>query len=136
MRFNFNFTDTSGNDESQQSLTPSSPATPAEEVQWFPLQNHPLFTANTNGGSFASSSSSSSKTVKNLFAWDGASRLYFWDSRNRCLHRISIRLGEPDPGFILAAAPSKVLPSLSFFAAAFLFPLIVLQCISTNFNLL
>lgn len=134
MRFNFNFSDTGSNVESRQSLTPSSPATPGEDVQWFPLQNHPLFTANTNGGFLASSFSS--KTVKNLFAWDGASRLYFWDSRNRCLHRISVRLGEPDPGFILAAAPSKVLPSLSFFAAAFLCPLIVLQCISTNFNLL
>lgn len=106
MRFNFNFSETNSSVEGRQSLTPSSPATPAEDVQWLPLQNHPLFTS-TNGGSAASSSSS--EMVKNLFAWDGASRLYFWDSRNRCLHRISIRLGEPDPGFILAAAPSKVL---------------------------
>lgn len=42
-------------------------------------------------------------------AWDGASRLYFWDSVKKCLHRISIRLGEPDPTSVLADSPSKVL---------------------------
>lgn len=42
-------------------------------------------------------------------AWDGASRLYFWDSVKKCIHRISIRLGEPDPTSVLADSPSKVL---------------------------
>ncbi|MBA0841689.1 hypothetical protein Goarm_004173, partial [Gossypium armourianum] len=41
--------------------------------------------------------------------WDGASRLYYWDSSRQCLHRISIRLGEPDPTSVVAASPSKVL---------------------------
>ncbi|KAJ0044390.1 hypothetical protein Pint_06486 [Pistacia integerrima] len=47
--------------------------------------------------------------LKNLVAWDGASRLYYWNSNKGCLHRISIRLGEPDPTSIIAASPSKVL---------------------------
>ncbi|KAI5670503.1 hypothetical protein M9H77_10867 [Catharanthus roseus] len=103
MRFNF---DLKEDNSFSDPLTSPSPATPAEDVQWVPLQSHPLFTA---AGGRTASSSSSSRMVKNLLAWDGASRLYFWDSQKRCLHRISVKLGEPDSGSILAASPSKVL---------------------------
>jgi nuclear pore complex protein Nup88 len=112
MRFNFDLTEANSNIDGRQSLTPSSPATPAEEVQWLPLQNHPLFAA---AGGFAGPSFSSSKMVKNLLAWDGASRLYIWDSQKRCLHRISVKLGEPYAGSILAATPSKVPSCLSVY---------------------
>lgn len=42
-------------------------------------------------------------------AWDGSSRIYVWDTKNKYLHRILVRLGEPEPSSILAASPSKIL---------------------------
>ncbi|GAA0148195.1 transporter [Lithospermum erythrorhizon] len=81
------------------------PSTPKEELQWVPLQHHPVFSA-VHGDN---NHSSAAKTAANLLAWDGASRLYVWDSHKRCLHRISIRLGEAESNTILAASPSKVL---------------------------
>ncbi|XP_004500480.1 nuclear pore complex protein NUP88 [Cicer arietinum] len=81
--------------------TYSPSPTPKEEVEWVPLPKHPLFTSISHGGSVTFS--------RNLLAWDGASRLYFWDSNNNCLHRLSLRLGDPDPTSVLAASPSKVL---------------------------
>ncbi|KAJ0102764.1 hypothetical protein Patl1_06594 [Pistacia atlantica] len=98
MRFNFDFSE--ANTDSRRSLTPK------EELEWSPLQSHPVFSA-AYGDS--STGKESSGTPKNLVAWDGASRLYYWNSNKGCLHRISIRLGEPDPTSIIAASPSKVL---------------------------
>ncbi|KAL2598171.1 hypothetical protein GLYMA_11G229000v4 [Glycine max] len=89
--------------EPSPSPSPSRSQTPKEEVEWVPLPKHPLFTA--HGGATTAAAS------RNLLAWDGASRLYFWDSNKRCLHRLSLRLGDPDPSSVLAASPSKVLQS-------------------------
>ncbi|CAA3024448.1 nuclear pore complex NUP88 [Olea europaea subsp. europaea] len=104
MRFGFDVSDSGEKSQGgPQSVTPPSsiPSSKAE-IQWVPLQNHPLFSSTAeNVGD--------SSMPRNLMTWDGASRLYFWDSNKMCLHRISIRLGEPDPGSILAASPSKVL---------------------------
>ncbi|KAK4359261.1 hypothetical protein RND71_021490 [Anisodus tanguticus] len=72
-----------------------------EEVEWLPLQQHPVFSAPDRDGA-------ASTMPKNLLAWDGASHLYFWDSYKSCLHRVSVRLGDPDTTSILAASPSKV----------------------------
>ncbi|KAL5732864.1 hypothetical protein ACOSQ2_032556 [Xanthoceras sorbifolium] len=96
MRFNFEFDES--NSDSRRSVTPK------EEVEWLPLQNHPVFSSAADGNESGAGGAS-----RNLVAWDGASRLYYWNSNRRCLHRISIRLGEPDPTTILAASPSKVL---------------------------
>ncbi|KAI3470873.1 hypothetical protein Pfo_027536 [Paulownia fortunei] len=102
MRFAFDLTEADG----RQSPTPSpSNSTPTAELQWFPLQNHSLFSSATA----TAPPSTAERMLSNLMAWDGASRLYFWDLNKKCLHRISIRLGEPDPTSILAASPSKVL---------------------------
>ncbi|KAL3523967.1 hypothetical protein ACH5RR_016801 [Cinchona calisaya] len=107
MRFNFDLPEPNDSGDSRQSLTPPSTSTPkGEQLQWLPLQNHPLFSS-AGGGS--PSPSPSSKTLTNLLAWDADSRLYFWDSQNHCLHRISIQFGEADATYILAASPSKVL---------------------------
>ncbi|KAG2262663.1 hypothetical protein Bca52824_069742 [Brassica carinata] len=46
---------------------------------------------------------------RNFMAWDGDSRLYYWDSTRYLLHRLSLRLGEPEPTSVLAAVPSKVM---------------------------
>ncbi|KAH7839365.1 hypothetical protein Vadar_003240 [Vaccinium darrowii] len=78
-----------------------------DEVKWLPLQNHPVFSSTT--ASCASVNSSTFRMPTNFLAWDGSSRLYFWDPDKQCLHRISIRLGDPDPSSVLAASPSKVL---------------------------
>ncbi|XP_030932628.1 nuclear pore complex protein NUP88 [Quercus lobata] len=99
MRFNFDLQD--------PNLTQRRSATPKEEVEWVPLQNHPIFSSSTTTEDHASTSATSSP--RNLLAWDGATRLYFWDSNKHCLHRISIRLGEPQPTSVLASSPSKVL---------------------------
>ncbi|KAL5734347.1 hypothetical protein ACOSP7_032208 [Xanthoceras sorbifolium] len=96
MRLNFEFDES--NSDSRRSVTPK------EEVEWLPLQNHPVFSSAADGNESGAGGAS-----RNLVAWDGASRLYYWNSNRRCLHRISIRLGEPDPTTILAASPSKVL---------------------------
>ncbi|XP_041999377.1 nuclear pore complex protein NUP88-like [Salvia splendens] len=102
MRFSFDLT------EGRQSPTPSpSSSTPKSELEWFPLQNHPLFSSAT--ATPAAALDTSGRKPPNLMAWDGASRLYIWDLKKKCLHRLSIRLGEPDPSSILAASPSKVL---------------------------
>lgn len=86
-----------------QSRSPSS-ATPAnEEVEWVPLQNHPIFSNAT-----ATHSSNDIPKKRNLMAWDGASRLYYWDINTQSLHRISLRFGEPEPTSVLAASPTKV----------------------------
>ncbi|KAG6735029.1 hypothetical protein I3842_01G299900 [Carya illinoinensis] len=94
MRFNFDLYDSD--------IVQTRSVTPKDEVQWVPLHNHPVFTSTVAHASIAS-------FPGNLVAWDGASRLYFWDSHKNCLRRISIRLGEPEPTSVLAASPSKVL---------------------------
>ncbi|XP_059666426.1 nuclear pore complex protein NUP88 [Cornus florida] len=104
MRFNFDMAES--NTEEGQTLTPSY-STPKDEVEWLTLQNHPVFSTTAADG--GASHSSTSRMPKNLMAWDGASRIFVWDSHKQCLHRISIRLGEPDPTSVLAASPSKVL---------------------------
>nr|XP_034923775.1 nuclear pore complex protein NUP88-like isoform X2 [Populus alba] len=95
MRFNFDLTESNPNSSSRKSLTPK------EDIQWVPLQNHPLFAS--------SDEDTAPQSPSNLLAWDGASRIYYWDSNLRCLHRISIRLGDPKPSSVLAASLSKVL---------------------------
>ncbi|KAG9156185.1 hypothetical protein Leryth_015597, partial [Lithospermum erythrorhizon] len=65
------------------------------DTQWVLLQHHPV----------SSSLFATTKMAMNIVAWDGASRLYYWDSDKKCMHRIS--LGEPEPNTILAASPSK-----------------------------
>lgn len=94
MRFNFDL------QEAKPEQGPSS--TPKNDVEWVPLDNHPVFTS-------SATDSTSDRSPTNLLAWDGASRLYFWDCNQLCLHRISVRLGEPEPTSVLAASPSKVL---------------------------
>ncbi|XP_057476370.1 nuclear pore complex protein NUP88-like [Actinidia eriantha] len=103
MRDNFDLPETDAGE--RQNLTPPSSSTPKDEVQWLPLQNHPVFAA-VDGGA---ARSDAFRAPKNLLACDGASRLYCWDSHRQCLHRISIRLGDPDQSSVLAASPSKVL---------------------------
>ncbi|KAJ7963993.1 nuclear pore complex protein NUP88 [Quillaja saponaria] len=99
MRFNFDTHET--NSEQRRSLT----LTPKEEVEWVPLRDHPVFTSS----SAVADGDSTFPASRNLLAWDGTSRLYFWDPQNNLIHRISIRLGEPDATSVLAASPSKVL---------------------------
>lgn len=100
MRFSYELTETDG----RQSVSPPpSGSTPKAELQWLPLQSHPIFSTATI------SAASAAKTPTNLMAWDGASRLYVWDSHKKCLHWVSIRLGDPDSDSISACFPSKVL---------------------------
>ncbi|KAE8717746.1 Nuclear pore complex protein NUP88 [Hibiscus syriacus] len=101
MRFHFNLAELNEDDSRRSS-------TPKEELHWVPLQNHPVFTS-AEGGATIATVSALTRGIKNLLAWDGASRLYYWDSNKQCLHRISTRLGEPDPTSVVAASPSKVL---------------------------
>ncbi|KVI09973.1 Nucleoporin Nup88 [Cynara cardunculus var. scolymus] len=107
MRFNFDIPEPSNKDAltpPSQSRSPSS-ATPAnDEVEWLPLQNHPIFSSGT-----VVRTTSNVPRKRNLMAWDGASRLYYWDINTQSLHRISLRFGEPDSTSVLAASPSKVL---------------------------
>ncbi|KAL5568557.1 hypothetical protein UlMin_025132 [Ulmus minor] len=98
MRFNFDLSETKTEQERS--------STPKNDVEWVPLKNHPVFTSAPTG---SAPRFTSDRAPTNLLAWDGASRLYFWDSDDLCLHRISIRLGEPEPTSVLAASPSKVL---------------------------
>ncbi|CAK9135785.1 unnamed protein product [Ilex paraguariensis] len=101
MRYNFDFSEPN-NDERPKTLTSTS----KDQVEWLPLQNHPVFTSGT--GDDGSGHSSTRQMPRNLMAWDGASsRLYYWNPDKKFLHRISIRLGEPDPTSVLAASPSK-----------------------------
>ncbi|XP_075486213.1 nuclear pore complex protein NUP88-like [Primulina tabacum] len=100
MRFSYELTET----EDRQLVSPTpSGSTPKAELQWLPLQSHPIFPTATI------SAASAARTPTNLMAWDGASRLYVWDSHKKCLHWVSIRLGDPDPDSISAGFPSKVL---------------------------
>ncbi|GAB4827588.1 hypothetical protein Ancab_034470, partial [Ancistrocladus abbreviatus] len=109
MRFGFDLEETDDREKQERkSPTPISPK--GEEIQWLPLQNHPVFTltpavAQTSG----EGGSAGNRMPGNLMAWDGASRLYFWELYGQCLHRIPIRLGEPDEHSVIAASPSKVL---------------------------
>ncbi|KZV34956.1 hypothetical protein F511_04930 [Dorcoceras hygrometricum] len=105
MRFSYELAEPDG---SRSVSPPPSSSTPKAELQWLPLQNHPIFSTATI------SAASAAKTSTNLIAWDGASRLYVWDSHKKCLHWVSIRLGEPEPDSISAGFPSKV-----FFSARF-----------------
>ncbi|OVA02682.1 Nucleoporin Nup88 [Macleaya cordata] len=121
MRFNFDIStktekveEEEEEEEEHRALTPATP--PKEEVEWIPLHRHPLFTTTTSSRSSSSSATdssdhrtSSSSYGGNLLAWDGASRLYFWDPHKQCLHRLSIRLGDPDPTSVFASSSSKVL---------------------------
>lgn len=111
MKYSFNLHET--NTEQGRSSTPK------DEVEWVPLRDHPAFTSAAR----AAPESTPAPVTRNLLAWDGASRLYFWDSENLCLHRISIRLGEPEPTSVLAAVPSKVTLSLKL-SFVFLFLLL------------
>lgn len=99
MRFNFDVSETKV--DSRRSLTPK------EEVEWVPLQNHPVFAAASAGDDDVVPG-----WQRNLIVWDGSSRIYFWDDEKQWLHRISIRMGEPEPTSVLAATPSKVTPYL------------------------
>lgn len=104
MRFSFDLSDTLLEEPSKRFLTPK------EEVEWVPLQKHPFFTSSTTdiGAIGAAGASDVSLAPRNLLAWDGSSRLYYWDTNKQCLLRISIRLGEPEPTSVIAASPSKV----------------------------
>ncbi|XP_022943164.1 nuclear pore complex protein NUP88-like [Cucurbita moschata] len=97
MRYNLDLNE--ADSEPRRSLTPK------RDVDWVPLKTHPVFTAATA----VDYGDSVSPPLRSLLVSDGASRLYFWDSTKLCLHRISIRLGEPEPTSVLAASPSKVL---------------------------
>lgn len=107
MRFSFDIPEPSSKEALtpvSQSRSPSS-ATPAnDEVEWVPLQNYPIFSNATTARS-----SNDIPKKRNLMAWDGASRLYYWDINTQSLHRISLRFGEPEPTSVLAASPSKVM---------------------------
>lgn len=80
------------------------------DLQWVPLQNHPVFNSRRGGSSYATCGG-------NLAAWDAAaSRLFSWDPHSRHLHRLSLRFssddgdsGEAKDDAILAAVPSEVL---------------------------
>ncbi|KAI4372937.1 hypothetical protein MLD38_011116 [Melastoma candidum] len=103
MRFNFDLGDLVLNDDEGA----SPPRRRKEEVEWVSLQSHPIFASCPpgvrNGGGFP-------PTARNLLSWDHhSSRVYFWDDYERCVHRVSVRFGEPDPSSILAASPSKML---------------------------
>lgn len=87
----------------------NSSSAPKEKVEWVPLHSHPILSAGDVGATY----STTSHTLRNLLTWDGASRLYFWDYNKQCLHRISLRLGEPEPTSVLAASPSKVIRVIS-----------------------
>ncbi|KAF4353389.1 hypothetical protein F8388_016350 [Cannabis sativa] len=97
MRFNFEF--------EEKKTDHGRSSTPKNELHWVPLNTHPVFTAPAT----PAHASNFAPPPTNLLAWDGASRLYFWDSIQLFLHRISVRLGDPEPTSVLAASPSKVL---------------------------
>uniref|UniRef100_A0A1J3G4Z0 Nuclear pore complex protein NUP88 n=1 Tax=Noccaea caerulescens TaxID=107243 RepID=A0A1J3G4Z0_NOCCA len=98
MRFNF--------EEPKDTLESRRSPTPKEAVQWVPLQNHPVFSSIPSS---QDEPAVSQRFPRNFMAWDGDSRLYYWDSKRYLLHRLSLRLGEPEPTSVLAAVPSKVM---------------------------
>lgn len=102
MRFGFDEPD--DNEEKQVETRRGRSLTPPisnKDIEWIPLDKHPVFTS-------TAIDVNASRSVKNLLAWDGDFRLYYWDTENQCLHRICIRLGEPEPSSVLAASPSRV----------------------------
>ncbi|KAK9061047.1 hypothetical protein SSX86_018227 [Deinandra increscens subsp. villosa] len=114
MRFNFDIPEPTSKEAltppSQPRSPPSSTTTPAnDEIEWLPLQNHPIFSSAPSSSSSSSNNNVQRNRNRNLMAWDGASRLYYWDINTQSLHRISLRFGEPDPTSVLAASPSKVM---------------------------
>ncbi|XP_076911940.1 nuclear pore complex protein NUP88-like [Bidens hawaiensis] len=128
MRFNFELPEPTTNTNTNKALTltptpPSqsqsqsqspSPSTPAtDDVDWLPLQNHPVFSTSNSSSNNNNNNNNNNNSIiqrkRNLMAWDGASRLYYWNVNTQSLHRLSLRFGEPDPSFILATSPSKVL---------------------------
>uniref|UniRef100_A0A1J3JRS6 Nuclear pore complex protein NUP88 n=1 Tax=Noccaea caerulescens TaxID=107243 RepID=A0A1J3JRS6_NOCCA len=98
MRFNF--------EEPKDTLESRRSPTPKEAVQWVPLQSHPVFSSIPSS---QDEPAVSQRFPRNFMAWDGDSRLYYWDSKRYLLHRLSLRLGEPEPTSVLAAVPSKVM---------------------------
>ncbi|KAI9073491.1 hypothetical protein K1719_044530 [Acacia pycnantha] len=84
---------------------PWRPTTPNKEVEWVPLEKHTVFVTANN----SIDGDSGVAFSRNLVAWDGSSRLYFWEPKSNCLHRLSLRLGDPEPTSVLAASPSKVM---------------------------
>ncbi|XP_021769174.1 nuclear pore complex protein NUP88-like [Chenopodium quinoa] len=113
MRFNFDIAESSNEKNQQKSKTlalsssPSSSTPTDKQLQWLPLQDHPVFSSFAAFGGGVSSPEN--RFAMNLMAWDGSSRIYYWDSEKDCLHRLSVRLGEPEPTSVAAASPSKVL---------------------------
>ncbi|GAB2299524.1 hypothetical protein Dimus_033590 [Dionaea muscipula] len=103
MRFNFDISET------EKPIEPPKSPTPPTQLEWFPLQDHPVFAATPAAQPLPGGGLNGGRMARNLLAWDGASRLYYWDTNEQCLHRISIRLGEPDEHSVIAAYPSKVL---------------------------
>ncbi|GAB2216396.1 hypothetical protein Droror1_Dr00024169 [Drosera rotundifolia] len=85
------------------SILPPSPQT--QHLQWLPLQDHPVFSQPSQGGA----ESGGERMGRNLMAWDGVSRVYKWDDGEGCLHRVSVRLREPDERSVIAGVPAKVL---------------------------
>ncbi|KAJ9540689.1 hypothetical protein OSB04_027195 [Centaurea solstitialis] len=107
MRFNFDIPESSSKGAltpPSQSRSPSSATPTNDDVEWLPLQNHPIFSGGTAGRT-----GNNVPRKRNLMAWDGASRLYYWDVNTKSLHRISLRFGEPDSASVLAASPTKIL---------------------------
>ncbi|XP_020875927.1 nuclear pore complex protein NUP88 isoform X2 [Arabidopsis lyrata subsp. lyrata] len=96
----FNFQEPEDTPDSRRSPTPKEP------VRWVPLQSHPVFASLPSS---QDEPTPSQRFPRNFMAWDGDSRLYYWDSRRYLLHRFSLRLGEPEPSSVLAAVPSKVM---------------------------
>ncbi|KAL9254108.1 Nuclear pore complex protein NUP88-like protein [Drosera capensis] len=126
MRFNFDISDDTDDQPKPKptrkplsSLTPLTPPTPqtiptpslippspqTQHLQWLPLQDHPVFSQPSQGGA----ESGGERMGRNLMAWDGVSRVYKWDNGEGCLHRVSVRLGEPDERSVIAGVPAKVL---------------------------
>lgn len=106
----FNFQEPEDTPDSRRSPTPKEP------VRWVPLQSHPVFASLPSS---QDEPAASQRFPRNFMAWDGDSRLYYWDSRRYLLHRLSLRLGEPEPSSVLAAIPSKVIFPISVFADQF-----------------
>ncbi|KAL2940621.1 Nuclear pore complex protein NUP88 [Bienertia sinuspersici] len=111
MRFKFDIPESSDDYDKENNLktlipssSPSS-STPKDKLQWLPLQDHPVFSTSST----CAFTLQKKRFPTNLMAWDGASRIFFWDTDKDCLHRISVRLGEPEPTSVLAASPSRVL---------------------------
>ncbi|PKA55383.1 hypothetical protein AXF42_Ash004022 [Apostasia shenzhenica] len=88
-----------------------SSSTSKKTLEWVPLDKHPLFssrsvsrsTFNAAESTISASDSADAATtpsagvLQNFLSWDPAtSRLYLWDAKSRCLHRLAVRFPEPD----------------------------------------